>query len=219
MAQQVRIEITRIVGHLLPQPGRPRERLRLALQFNFSHHQAGVIAEEVIHFPGQSIAINTSTGLLDQRPLAQIIQQGIRLIQRYLVLPLTACNALRPSLDGQAATLTFYAHAHYPVRMRRQISLTNQGRRSQRAPCIPYHQKLAFYLHAHHAPRRTCASIGCNIARPSCALRAPFQPRSGSGVRALSLNGISSVSDTHLNSWPTYLDASLSMSSRYLPTG
>ena len=47
-------------------------------------------------------------------------------------------------------------------------------------------------------------------------LRAPFQPTCASGRSALSLNGISSVSATHLKWWPMYLEASVSMSSLYL---
>ena len=62
----------------------------------------------------------------------------------------------------------------------------------------------------------TCRNIACSIAAPSDALRSPFQPTRSSGRLALSLNGISSVSDRQPNSLPMYFDASFSASSRYL---
>jgi hypothetical protein len=59
----------------------------------------------------------------------------------------------------------------------------------------------------------------CTAAAPSRLLRGPFQPTDESGSSALSLNGNSSVSDTHLKWWPTYFDASFNISSLYFPDG
>ncbi len=65
-------------------------------------------------------------------------------------------------------------------------------------------------------PQPRNSRIASSIAVPSSALRAPFQPTAASGRSALSLNGISSVSDRQPKVWPMYFDASLSASALYL---
>src|ERR1700753_1663331 len=58
-------------------------------------------------------------------------------------------------------------------------------------------------------------STGCSTALPSSALRAPFQPVSGSGSLALSLNGSSTVSDRQPKAWVMCGEPMVSVSSVY----
>src|SRR5215831_18845161 len=73
-----------------------------------------------------------------------------------------------------------------------------------------------------YAARYNCgstASSASTAAAPSRLLRSPFQPTSASGRSALSLNGISRVSERQPKASPTCLDASVGLTLVSLSSG
>ena len=55
VAGQIGIEITRILRHFVAQPAGFLKGLHLTVQLHLGHHQAGVIAGKVIHFPSHTL--------------------------------------------------------------------------------------------------------------------------------------------------------------------
>ena len=93
MRRETRIEVAAVVRHLARQPRRPAERLIFRVQLDFGDHEAGVVAEELIHFPLRALVRDDVAVLLDDRPVAEL-QELLGIGLRDLVLELGARGAL-----------------------------------------------------------------------------------------------------------------------------
>jgi hypothetical protein len=82
MGDEVVVEVARIIRDLVSRPRRQRDPLRRACHLDLGKHQTLIIAVEDVDLPGLPGEALAMPGLLDQRPLAQLIEKNRRVVTR-----------------------------------------------------------------------------------------------------------------------------------------
>src|SRR3546814_8768615 len=115
------VVVARVVGDLGAQPRRMLEALIGGVELDLRHHQAGVVAEEIVHFPQVAGVVHVVAALVDPPANAQCPHREA-VLDRDRVVELLPRVAGLARLYGPGFTGTGAAHEH-----RRTLGAGNRG--------------------------------------------------------------------------------------------
>ena len=90
MAQQVRIEIARVMRDFCPDPVRLGKLLVGCFKLDFGHHQPGVVAQKFIDFPHHALVRDAIATFFDDRLFAKLAEEFRGIVQWNRIFPFAA---------------------------------------------------------------------------------------------------------------------------------
>nr|GEU28368.1 hypothetical protein [Tanacetum cinerariifolium] len=171
---QIRVVVPRIARHLPCHPIGFLERLVLGAKFDLRHHQARIRAQKLVHFPHVRTYGNATPVLLNQRLLAQAVEQFDGIGHRNRILPLPARSPggrtpVRPASSRRRrapGTCVRFRRPRSVVAERQQDRLQDGRAQSGRAGAVPAHARVGqvgIVLERHFERERQAAEMVAHV--------------------------------------------------------
>src|SRR5690606_26922438 len=192
------VVVARLVGHFGAQPAGSFKGGVGRLQLQFGHHQAGILAEELVHLEDMAAVLDVVPHLLHQAARAQL-QQRLGVGDRDLVVELLAGAAELTRLEVEPGAVAGDAHPHrglLPALAQAghviEVTLGHAlGARGSLPPVLADDPELPFDLDGHGRAQRsnramdsTCAVCGDMSMAPAATRRSPRARASTSAAPA-----------------------------------
>ena len=150
MLHQLRIVITDISRHFLPDKVRLLKRLVLRGKLHFGNYQSLILTVELIYLKNMVSAAYQVTGFINNTRLTQFYQL-LSFIQRNFFFPFVTADTgcIGCSLNGEIPLPATYAYPHRPSARTADISLNDTVLRVCLRLVFSFYEKFPFYLLRH----------------------------------------------------------------------